>query len=102
MRWCSECRRYLPGYPHYCPSCGRTFSVRLCPRGHANPRHVAFCIECGSDTLSRPAPAEPKLEAILHRIPLFAGTLVAVTLTAAVLIIVVFYREEILLAVVAL
>ncbi len=67
MRWCAACRRYVSGHPRYCPTCGRTFSVRLCPRGHHNPRHVVFCTHCGSDNLSTPAPAEPGLDAGVHR-----------------------------------
>jgi hypothetical protein len=30
--------------------------VRICSRGHRNPRGVQFCSECGSADLSTPAP----------------------------------------------
>jgi hypothetical protein len=58
MRFCNQCSRYSPGRPPYCPHCGRSYNVRLCPRGHANSRRVTFCSECGSDVLSTPAPPE--------------------------------------------
>jgi hypothetical protein len=38
--------------------------VRICSRGHRNPRGAAFCAECGSSDLSTPAPPA----SFLHRI----------------------------------
>ena len=58
MRFCNQCSHYSPGQPPYCPYCGRSYNVRLCPRGHANGRQVTFCSQCGSDVLSTPAPRE--------------------------------------------
>ena len=72
MRWCAQCRRYVGGQPRFCASCGRTFQVRLCPRGHASHRNVAYCAECGSDDLSTPAPPESRLNTLVHQIPIVA------------------------------
>ena len=56
MRRCTNCFRFLPGSPTYCSHCGRSFNVRICSRGHINPRGVQFCAQCGSADLSTPAP----------------------------------------------
>lgn len=56
MRRCTACFRFQPGRPTYCAFCGRSFDVRLCPRGHRSPRHVSFCAECGSSDLSTATP----------------------------------------------
>jgi hypothetical protein len=56
MRRCTSCFRFHPGTPMFCNHCGRSFDVRICPRGHRNPRAVEFCSECGSADLSTPAP----------------------------------------------
>lgn len=56
MRRCTSCFRFHPGTPTFCSYCGRSFDVRICSRGHRNPRGVQFCAECGSADLSTPAP----------------------------------------------
>jgi len=56
MRYCSNCKKLTAGKPPYCNFCGRTYSVKLCPRGHQNPRAAEACSECGSMELSTPAP----------------------------------------------
>ena len=56
MRRCTYCFRFHPGTPVYCAHCGRSFDVRICARGHRNPRGVQFCTECGSSDLSTPTP----------------------------------------------
>lgn len=56
MNRCANCYRYSLGDPAFCPFCGRSFHVKLCPRGHTNPRQVTFCSQCGSSDLSTPAP----------------------------------------------
>jgi len=61
MKRCNACFRYAVGKPTYCPHCGRSYDVRLCPRGHASPRNVQFCSVCGSDNLSTAAPPEDLL-----------------------------------------
>ena len=56
MRRCTSCFRFHPGAPTFCSYCGRSFDVRICSRGHRNPRGAQFCAECGSADLSTPAP----------------------------------------------
>ena len=56
MRRCTACFRFHPGTPTFCSYCGRSFDVRICSRGHRNPRGVQYCAECGSADLSTPAP----------------------------------------------
>ncbi len=64
MRRCTACFRFHPGHPTFCSYCGRSFGVRICPRGHHNQRGVQFCSECGSPDLSTPAPPA----SLLHRL----------------------------------
>ena len=66
MKRCTSCFRYSPGRPSYCPHCGRSYGVRLCGRGHANPRHAQFCAQCGSDDLSTPSAPESPLSRLSH------------------------------------
>ena len=61
MKRCNACRRYAADHPPFCPYCGRSYSVRLCPRGHVSPRHVEYCAQCGSGDLSTPAPPDDVL-----------------------------------------
>lgn len=56
MRRCTQCFRFHAGAPTFCAHCGRSFNVRICPRGHRSSRHVQYCAECGSAELSTPAP----------------------------------------------
>jgi len=44
------------GEPLFCSSCGRSYSVKLCPRLHANSRSAEVCSQCGSRELSTPQP----------------------------------------------
>ena len=59
MRYCPHCRRLSPGYPVICNYCGRTWYVRLCPRGHENPSNAQYCGACGSTDLSETAGSKP-------------------------------------------
>jgi ribosomal protein L40E len=59
MKYCYNCGHITVGTPLYCNSCGRSFNVKLCPRGHANPRSAEVCSQCGSRDLSRPQPRVP-------------------------------------------
>jgi hypothetical protein len=61
MRYCNHCKKFTGGHPPYCNFCGRSYGVKLCPRGHKNPRSAAACSECGSTDLSTPAPSGGKL-----------------------------------------
>jgi hypothetical protein len=42
-----------------CHYCGRTWHVRLCPRGHENPPDSQFCGICGSADLTETAGPVP-------------------------------------------
>jgi len=64
MRRCTACFHFHPGHPTFCAHCGRSFDVRLCPRGHRNPRAAVFCAECGSADLSTATPPA----SFLHRV----------------------------------
>ena len=60
--------------------------MRICSRGHRNPRGVQYCAECGSADLSTPAPPA----SFLHHLSgfvlyLFAGLTIALIVVAAVL-----------------
>jgi len=55
MRYCPHCQRLNAGQPQLCNYCGRTWHVRLCPRGHENPPDAQFCGNCGSADLSETA-----------------------------------------------
>jgi hypothetical protein len=52
MRFCPHCHRLNPGHPRICHYCGRTWYVRLCPRGHENPYNAQYCGTCGSADLT--------------------------------------------------
>lgn len=54
MRFCRNCRKFTAGRPAYCQFCARSYGVKLCPRGHRNPRAANACSECGSKELSTP------------------------------------------------
>lgn len=55
MRYCPYCRRISAGRPQICNYCGRTWYIRLCPRGHENPPDAQFCSSCGSTDLTETA-----------------------------------------------
>lgn len=86
MRRCTSCFRFHPGNPTFCLHCGRSFDVRICSRGHTNPRHAQYCAECGSADLSTPAPPASLLfrlsGAVLY---VFSGVVVGLVVVALVL-----------------
>lgn len=60
--------------------------MRICSRGHRNPRGVQFCAECGSADLSTPAPPA----SFLHHLSgfvlyLFSALTIALIVIAVVL-----------------
>ena len=59
MRYCPYCHRLNAGRPRLCFYCGRTWHVRLCPRGHENPPDAQFCGSCGSADLTETAGPVP-------------------------------------------
>jgi len=80
MRYCSNCKKLTAGKPAHCNFCGRTYGVRLCPRGHKNPRVATACSECGSTELSTPSPQRGSMKiaqiigiAILIALCLYVG-----------------------------
>jgi|SRR6185312_13783030 len=54
MRYCFSCRKITSGSPAYCNFCGHSYDVKLCNRGHTNPRLAEVCSVCGSHSLSLP------------------------------------------------
>jgi RNA polymerase subunit RPABC4/transcription elongation factor Spt4 len=85
MRRCNHCFRYATGQPLYCPTCGRSYDARICPRGHINPRTTQFCPTCGSSEFSTPAPPETFLAWTSRWVlQLFVGTAVGLFIIAAV------------------
>jgi RNA polymerase subunit RPABC4/transcription elongation factor Spt4 len=54
MKLCFSCGRVTAGTPSYCHYCGKTYNVRLCSRGHINPRSANVCSQCGSKEMSTP------------------------------------------------
>lgn len=53
MKYCPHCRRFNQGNPARCRFCGRTWSYRICNRGHINPPNAIYCGECGSPDLTQ-------------------------------------------------
>src|SRR5436190_21628706 len=85
MRRCTYCFRFHPGARTFCSTCGRSFDVRICSRGHRNPRGVHFCAECGSADLSTPAPPASFLHH-LSSVVLVVFTSLTITLLLASLV----------------
>jgi hypothetical protein len=52
MKYCPFCHRWNLDRPQLCNYCGRSWYVRLCPRGHENPYDAQFCGLCGSADLT--------------------------------------------------
>jgi len=59
MRYCPFCHRWNLDRPQLCNYCGRSWYVRLCPRGHENPVDAQFCGICGSTDLTDPSGPRP-------------------------------------------
>lgn len=93
MRRCTACFRFQPGQPTYCAFCGRSFDVRLCARGHRNPRTALYCAECGSPDLSTPTPPAGFLFRLSGAmLSLFSG--LTVLLLVATLVLSVFFALD--------
>src|SRR3954464_6686332 len=84
MRRCTSCFRFQPGTPTFCSYCGRSFDVRICARGHRNPRGVHFCAECGSADLSTPAPPASFLHHLSGIVLYLFATLISAVAVVAV------------------
>ena len=84
MKYCNHCFRFAVGQPPYCTSCGRSYGVRLCKRGHVNSRSSQFCFQCGSDDLSQAAPPERFLSLLARStVQVALGMFVAIVALAA-------------------
>ena len=93
MKYCYQCGRITPGEPIYCNSCGRSYDVKRCPRGHANPRSAEACSICGSRDLSTPQPRVPLgVRFVAFLLSLFPGCLV----TAFAIVLGMVFIEEVL------
>lgn len=88
MKYCYQCGRVTTGEPLYCNSCGRSYNVKLCPRGHVNPRSADVCSRCGSRDLSTPQPRVPlHVRVLAFLLSLLPGCLLTfVSLVAAFLL----------------
>lgn len=75
MRYCRNCHKFTAGRASYCQFCGRSYGVKLCPRGHRNPRAANACAECGSKELSTPHGPQSGLSLI--------GTIIGCVILAA-------------------
>jgi hypothetical protein len=70
MRLCTNCYQITTGKPLFCNKCGRSYSTRLCPRQHVNPRAAQSCSQCGSKDLSTP---QPKISFLLRPLVFMLG-----------------------------
>jgi hypothetical protein len=59
MRYCPYCKRVNLGSPKFCNYCGKTWYLRICPKGHENAIDAGFCRLCGSSDLSTPSGSKP-------------------------------------------
>jgi hypothetical protein len=83
MKICYGCGKVTTGKPSYCHYCGKTYDVRLCPRGHINPRSANVCSECGNKELSM---AQPRVPLLLRPLLFLMSHLVGVALLVALLL----------------
>jgi hypothetical protein len=81
MRYCHNCHKTTTGEPLFCHFCGSTYSAKLCPSRHINPRWALICSQCGSRDLSAPAPHTPFwLGPLLFFLSLLPGLLLVLLL----------------------
>ena len=59
MKRCNDCQTFAAEDSTFCRTCGSSFSLKLCPKGHVNPPSAHFCATCGSGDLSRPHHLRP-------------------------------------------
>jgi len=68
----------------FCNFCGASYSVKICPRQHINPRSAEACSQCGSHDLSQPQPKVPLLlKPLLALLGIAPGILLLVLLIGA-------------------
>ena len=85
MKYCPYCRRFNPGRPKICHFCGRTWYVRLCPRGHENPLNAQYCGTCGSADLTDAAGHRDWLLIILKGLTWYVAGLLLLCILAGLL-----------------
>jgi hypothetical protein len=56
VKRCRTCAHVTAGDPTFCPSCGGSYDLRICSRGHSNSRSASACGECGARDLSNAQP----------------------------------------------
>lgn len=91
MKLCFSCRRVTPGAPSYCHYCGKTYNVRLCSRGHINPRSANVCSQCGSKELSTP---QRKIPFLLKPLLFLLSHLVGIILLLSLVVFVGFFIDK--------
>lgn len=68
----------------FCNFCGASYSVKICPRHHINPRSAEACSQCGSRDLSQPQPKVPLLlKPLLALLGISPGILLLVLLVGS-------------------
>jgi RNA polymerase subunit RPABC4/transcription elongation factor Spt4 len=84
MKFCMSCHRTTAGKPMFCNFCGASYSIKLCPRQHVNPRAAEACSQCGSRDLSQPQPKIPLLlKPLLWLLSIFPGILLLALIVGA-------------------
>lgn len=93
MKYCRSCFHLSAGNPAFCPSCGGSYDVKRCPRGHPNNRSALACAECGSRELSLPQPAR---RAVVRTILFFARVVLGPALLAGTVVFATMFSAAIL------
>src|SRR5258708_24482858 len=91
MKLCFSCGKVTTGTPAYCHYCGKTYNVRLCSRGHINPRSANVCSQCGSKELSTP---QRKIPFLLKPLIFLLSHLTGLVLITALLVFVGFFVHK--------
>jgi hypothetical protein len=85
MKLCFSCGKVTTGVPSYCHYCGKTYNVKLCSRGHINPRSANICSQCGSREMSTPQRKIPfLLKPLIFLLSHFVGIVLIFLLVAFV------------------
>jgi hypothetical protein len=91
MKLCFSCGKVTTGIPAYCHYCGKTYDVKLCSRGHINPRSANVCSQCGSKELSTP---QRKIPFLLKPLIFLLSHLTGLVLITALLVFVGFFVHK--------